>query len=94
MQGVQECGVNPSISDCPHCRLQHLQCATSSQQRRTGHSEPRPCRHGARSPLRHDRDWVRDLPRLSFVNVTMPAPLLEAELKTGQVLSLQTCGLA
>jgi putative transposase len=29
---------------------------TSSQQRRTGHSEPRPCRHGAKSPLRHDRD--------------------------------------
>ena len=29
---------------------------TSYQQRRTGRSEPRPCKHGARSPLRHDRD--------------------------------------
>jgi len=29
---------------------------TSYQQRRTGRSEPRPCKHGARSPPRHDRD--------------------------------------
>jgi putative transposase len=28
----------------------------SYQQRRTGRSEPRPCKHGAGSPLRHDRD--------------------------------------
>ena len=29
---------------------------TSSQQRRTGHSEPQPCRYGARSRLQRDRD--------------------------------------
>jgi len=46
--------------------------ATSSQRRRTERSEPRPCRHGARSPLLHDRDCVHDLPRLWSVNVTMP----------------------
>src|SRR4249920_1841212 len=28
----------------------------SYQQRRTGRSEPRPCKHGARSPLQQDRD--------------------------------------
>ena len=54
--------------------------AISFQHGRTELFEPRPWTHGVRPLLQHEHDRQRDHSRLSFHNVTKPAPRIHAEL--------------